>query len=403
MIALYDALEKIGACNYQPQIERFNVEESLGCISAIEIKATLALPSFDNSAMDGYAVGGVEEPFEIIDKIFAGSSKECTLKPHQAARIFTGAKVPQDSYSVIPQEIATANKNQLTLQKSLQKGANIRRKGEDIDIGETILKVGDRITSAHIALLASQGITELEIFRKPKVAVFASGSELKLPGEDRKEGEVYNSNTPYLIARTKEFGAEATFIGKSQDSLEAIITLIQEALDGGYDLIVTSGGVSVGEADFTKEAFASLGMKEHFSRVAVKPGKPTTFGKIDHTFILNLPGNPLASALNFEIFGKFLIKKLSGERLTHPDFILTPLLTSVQNPRDVTNLIPGNLTRQGFQPLAKFAPGSVNALNLCNGFIAVDETSKSIEEGELVKFLPINWDLSQEDFERFTS
>ncbi len=403
MIALLDALEKIDACSFHPSKERVTLNNALNRICAITLKATLALPSFDNSAMDGYAVGRSQEPFEIVDKIFAGSSKECRLEAHQAARIFTGARVPQDSYAVIPQEIATQNGTQLTLQKSLPKGANIRRKGEDINIGETILNTGDRITAAHIALLASQGITEVEVFRRPKVAVFASGSELKLPGEVRKEGEVYNSNTPYLIARSKAFGAQAEFIGKTEDNLESIVSLVQQALESGADLIVTSGGVSVGEADFTKEAFATLGMQEHFSRVAVKPGKPTTFGKIKETLILNLPGNPLASALNFEIFGKFLIKKLSAERSAYPDFIFTPLLKEIQNPRGVTDLIPGNLTHQGFQPLAKFAPGSVNVLNHCNGFIAVDGTNKSIEEGELVKFLPINWDLSQEKFERFTS
>jgi len=367
------------------------LEDSIGYICAKDINSTIPLPRFDNSAMDGYAVCGRLDSYKVVSKIFAGEDSDIRLKDGEAVRIFTGAKVPQTAQAVIPQErVEVKDDGTITPLFPFQDGANIRKTGEDVKLDKTILKRGEQLNSSHIALLASQGIEEIEVFDRPKVAIFASGNELKLLGEELKEGEIYNSNAPYLMARSKELGCECVFLGKCGDSIESIVKLITKADD--YDLIITSGGVSVGEADFTKEAFNQLGMKRLFNKVAIKPGKPTTFGTLNKTFVLNLPGNPLACALNFEIFGKLLIKKISQISTPYQNFIRIKIDEDLKVKGKVSTVIPGFFNGDSFSPFKNYSPGSVNTLNFCNGMIIIDSKKESLKKGEIVKFIPINWD-----------
>lgn len=400
-VSITEAIGLIHQHTQNTKIELIPLESALERISSQTYKASIALPTFNNSAMDGYALKGEAQNYTNIGKIFAGDAHSFTLKEGQCVKIMTGAEVPADADSVIPQENTSIENDILTIHKAVHKSANIRLKGEDINEGEIVLLEGEKITSAHIALLASQGITHLEVYRKPRVAVFASGSELKLHFEKLEKSQVYNSNTPYLIARSKELGCETLFIGKAEDSVMALKTLIQEALD--CDLIVTSGGVSVGEADFTKEAFDDLGFECIFSKVAIKPGKPTTFGKIGNTLILNLPGNPLASSLNFEIFGKLLIMILKGAKENHHAFIETRIKYAFKTNRPVDTVVPGFFDGKCFTPATKFAPGNVNVLNHYNGLIIIDKETDVLVEDAKVKFLPFRWDFLQESFEAFTS
>jgi molybdopterin molybdotransferase len=377
------------------------LENALGRISYQTIEATIALPTFNNSAMDGFALKGSCNHYQIVGKILAGDAHSYELKEGECVRIMTGAEVPFSADSIIPQENTTIKDDTIMIDKAVKSGANIRHRGEDINESEIILTKGEKITSAHISLLASQGITHLKVYRIPKVAVFASGSELKLHFEDLEKSQIYNSNTPYLIARSKELGCETLFVGKAEDSIEALQTLIKESLD--CDLIVTSGGVSVGEADFTQAAFSELGCEPVFSKVAIKPGKPTTFGKIADTLILNLPGNPLASSLNFELFGKLLLMKLQGLQTMHHSFIETFIAQEFTMHRPVDTILPGFFDGKAFTPAKKFAPGNVNVLNHCNGMIIIDKETKGLKKGDCVKFMPIRWEFLQEEFVKFTS
>jgi len=161
--------------------------------------------------------------------------------------------------------------------------------------------------------------------------------------------------------------------------------------------------VSVGEADFTKEAFGRLGMETFFDKVAIKPGKPTTFGRIGNTLVLNLPGNPLAAALNFELFGKFLLNGLSGKKTRYHATIETVMTESVASPRPVANIIPGRFDGSGFTPARQYAPGMVNVLSHCNGLIVISPDREIVERGEKVAFLPISWNFTRKDFKTFMS
>jgi molybdopterin molybdotransferase len=400
-VTITEAISLILKHTHPTKSELVPLENALGRISYQNIEATIALPTFNNSAMDGFALKGTSDNYQIVGKILAGDAHSYNLKEGECIRIMTGAEVPISAESIIPQENTTITDDTIMIIQAVKPGANIRHRGEDINEGESILQKGEKITSAHISLLASQGITHLKVYRIPKVAIFASGSELKLHFETLNKSQIYNSNTPYLIARSKELGCETIFVGKAEDSIEALQALIEASLD--CDLIVTSGGVSVGEADFTKAAFSELGCEPLFSKIAIKPGKPTTFGKIANTLILNLPGNPLASSLNFELFGKLLLMKLQGLQTIHHSFIETVISQEFSMNRPVDTILPGFFDGKRFTPAEKFAPGNVNVLNHCNGMIVIDKETTRLEDGDGVKFMPIRWEFLQKEFVKFTS
>jgi molybdopterin molybdotransferase len=400
-VTIYEALSSIQNSLPSLQPELIPIENAISRICSKSLKATIALPTFNNSAMDGYGLKGKADTYTIIGKILAGDSHTYKLKDGECIKILTGANVPNDVDTIIPQENTDENSTCISIKKSVKFGANIRYRGEDINEDESILEIGDVINSSHIALLASQGITHVEVYRKVSVGVFASGSELKLHFEPLGDSQVYNSNTPYLLSRCEELGCNTRFVGKSEDDVKSLKNLISLALD--CDIIITSGGVSVGEADFTKEAFSSFGMETFFDKVLIKPGKPTTFGKIGDTLVLNLPGNPLASSLNFEIFGKFMMAKLSGKKECFHGYIQTTTSQNISSNRPISNIIPGFFDGSCFTPCKKFAPGMVNVLNHCNGLIVIDADTDELKVGVSVKFLPIRWDFMKENFIEFTS
>ncbi len=400
-VTIYEALHIIDAHADALSTEMIPIENALHRIASKTLNATVALPTFNNSAMDGYGLKGEAKNYTIIGKILAGESHTYTLKEGECIKILTGAQVPDTVERIIPQENTEVHEDTITIKKAVPIGANIRYRGEDIDLGVPLITAGEVIDSSHIGLFASQGITHIEVYRRVRVAVFASGSELKLHFEKLEASQVYNSNTLYLLARSEELGADTRFVGKSEDSIDSLKGLVEAALD--CDVIVTSGGVSVGEADYTKEAFHALGMQTLFSKVHIKPGKPTTFGKIGNTLVLNLPGNPLASALNFELFGKFLLHKLSGRKAPYPASLETITEQDISSPRPVANVIPGFYNGKSFKPAEKFAPGMVNVLNRCNGLVVIAPGTDVVHKDDKVKFLPIYWDFSSEAFEEFMS
>jgi len=400
-VSIYEGIKKIVSQKTMLSTHIIPLENALGKISAKTLYAGLSLPRFDNSAMDGFGLRGSFQTYKVVGKILAGDDSDIQIKDGECIKITTGAKTPSSVQSVIPQENTTLNDDTLIINKEVKKGANIRKKGEDIKEGEIIIKKGDKITSNFISLLASQGITHIEVFKTTRVAVFASGSELKMPYEDITGSQIYNSNTPYFVARLKELGCDVSFIGKSQDNLEDMKELVKSSLE--YDLVITSGGVSVGEADFTKEAFGAFGFETIFDKVDIKPGKPTTFGKIKDTYILNLPGNPLAAALNFEIFAKTIINHLSGTNKIYLKSIKTKISQDFSKNRAVDTVLPGYFDGEFFSIAKSFSPNMVNVLNHCNGFIIIDKEKDKLQKGDIVKFLPINFEFYYDEFEEFLS
>ena len=391
-ISVEAAIEIISNLTLNLNYEIIPIENATSRICAEEIFATSFLPKFNNSAMDGYAIIYEDKNNElnILDTIFAGDNNNKLLEKNSCIKIMTGAKIPDNTTAIIPKEDSEElNDNKIKIIKNVKEFQHIRYIGEDIKLNDLLINIGDEINFSKITLLASQGISHIKVYKKPKIVVFASGEELKLHYEKIQSHQIYNSNTPTFISRVTELGCEVTFIGQAKDTINHIKELINNSLDA--DLIITSGGVSVGDADFTKEAFNELDFKTLFDGIIIKPGKPTVFGKIKDTFILNLPGNPLASALIFEMFGKILIQKLLGSRNIYPNYILGKLKESFFTKKGKITLIPGDFDGEYFEISQKRSPGMVAVLNSCNSMIIIDDAVEKIEKDSLVKILPINW------------
>ena len=391
-ICIKEALKLIKKNIKQVSFEIVPIENSNGRISAETLKGTLSLPPFNNSAMDGYGVKGADagKEVKVIDEIFAGSEKQTDIKTGQVVKIMTGARVPDSIESVVPFELVEKIDNTtIKLPENIKNKQHMRFIGEDIKKDEVILNQGETINFATIALLTSQGISHIKVYRKPKVSVFTSGEELKLHYEQIKEYQIFNSNTPTLLSRVEELGADVTFTGKAQDTIESIKDMIQNSLYG--DLIITTGGISVGEADFTMEAFEQLNMEIIFNGINIKPGKPTVFGKIKDTYVLNLPGNPLAASLIFEMFGTIIMQTLSGSKDIFHNVIHTKLSEDLDNKKGRTTIIPGDFNGESFSPAKKRFPGMVSVLHRCNSVMVLNRNLEYLNKNDSVKIIPINW------------
>ena len=395
-VSVEEALELIYKNVKSKSTKMIPIEEAVGQVIAHDVIATHNLPEFDNSAMDGYAVkcSAEGQTIEVTHTIFAGDKEEFFLNEGAAYKIMTGAKIPAGCEAIVPVEDAETKDGCVYFSKPIKNGAHIRITGEDIQKDEIIIQKDTALCAHHITLLASQGISHICAYNKPRIALFASGSELKMHYETLEAHQLYNTNTPTFYARAKELDCEVEFIGTARDSLEEIKSMIQKALD--YDLIVTSGGVSVGDADFTKEAFGAFNFETIFEKVDIKPGKPTTFGKINNSYVLNLPGNPLAATLNFELFAKAIILALGGRKEKYISCIDTKMKHSHTLRPGKRTILPGFFDGCSFTPIKKSSPGMVSPMAKANGFIMIASEVEELLEGASVKFIPSRFEFTSE-------
>ncbi len=394
MVNIDEALDIIYKRVGQKSRDIVPIEDSIGKIVAKEYRASFDLPRFDNSAMDGYAVKLVDanRSVRVVDTIYAGDTPERELRDGEAIKIMTGAPIPKGSEAIVPiEDTKSLTKDTIILPPNIKKDTMIRWRGEDIKSGEIFLEANRRVTGYTLALLASQGISHIEVFREPKVVIFSTGEELKAHYEKIEKHQLYNSNAPMFYARAKELGADVSYISSSGDNLEELKESVKEALDA--DLILTSGGVSVGDKDFTIDAFRELGMEILFSKVDIKPGKPTTFGRIDNSFIVNLPGNPLASMVNFEMFVKPIILKLSGTLEFYHKTITTKIRENYSFRGGRYSVILGEWNGDTFIPIKNQKPGMVSPLDRADGMVIATPNINSFSKNQIVKMIPIKFNL----------
>jgi molybdopterin molybdotransferase len=351
--------------------------------------------------MDGYAVkiSDASKCVEVKDTIFAGDNSNDSLSNGYAIKIMTGAKIPNGCEAIVPIENIKECKDGILLPDNIKNEAHIRKCGEDIKKDDLLLQTGDRLNAHQITLLASQGISHIKVFKKPRVALFASGAELKMHFENVTDYQLYNTNSPTLLSRAKELGCEVEFIGTAEDSIEDIKEHIKSASEA--DLIITSGGVSVGDADFTKEAFGDYEI--FFDKIEIKPGKPTTFAKLGKSLVLNLPGNPLACSLNFELFGKSIILALSGAKDKYIKTITAKMKENYIFKSGRRTLIPGTYDGEYFEPCKKFAPGMISPLANSNCFILTDEKNEKFLKDTNIKIISTVFDFYSDKRENLTS
>jgi len=404
-VTVTQALDFIYKHTKQNSLKILPIEQALSYIIAQDVIATHNLPPYDNSAMDGFAVklSDAGETVKVSHTIFAGDNSNEVLVEKKAIKIMTGAKIPEGCELIVPSEdtsVVSSNEAktnfEIILPKNLEMSRHIRLCGEDIKNGDILLRCGDKLQAHQITLLASQGISHIKVYKKPRVSIFASGSELKMHFENVEDDyQLYNTNAPALKARCEELGAQVDFIGTAKDSLENLKEHLSSALDS--DLIITTGGVSVGDADYTKEVFGSFGMKTYFDKVEIKPGKPTTFGQINDTFVLNLPGNPLAASINFELFGQSILLAMSGANEKYLNTINAKMKNDFKLRAGRRTLLPGYFDGVTFKACCKSAPGMVSPLAVSNSYIIISEEKSFIKAGDEVKILPINFEFNSKE------
>ena len=308
----------IDSASVTAKTEAVSLDDSLGRILASDIHSTINVPGFDNSAMDGYTIALNDSQvaqenlsFKVVDRIAAGSTGK-DLNSGSAARIFTGAPIPKGANTVVMQEECklSEDKSQITVARAINLNENIRPTGNDILKGNVILSSGKQIKPQDISLVASVGVGELVVFKKIKVGVFFTGDELVEPGNPLSPGKIYNSNRYALVALLKQVGCDVINLGNIEDKLDTTCDAL-EALESQCDLIMTTGGVSVGEEDHVKPAVEKLG-ELNLWKIRMKPGKPLAYGKVKQTPFIGLPGNPVSSFVTFCIFSLPFIKKMQG-------------------------------------------------------------------------------------------
>ena len=324
---------------------RVPLADGLGRILAEDVYSNLDLPPCDNSAMDGYAFGsdGVTDgSLNEVGFLPAGGSFQATTKPGEAVRIMTGAPMPAGCDTVVPvEDTEKLGNNRIRLRKELRRGANVRYCGEEFKTGEKILSSGQQLDPAAIGMLASAGIAEVTIYPAPRVAILSTGDELVELGETPDNGKIINSNAHLLAACLRRDGFTPVLLGIAKDQPGELEACLRKGLDA--DMLITTGGVSVGDRDLVQQTLSDIGFKTIFWKVATKPGKPTLFGMIGNQPVFGLPGNPAASAATYELFARPALRLLSGHQFPLSPTLRVKLGTAVKEGSKRLHFLWGNL------------------------------------------------------------
>ncbi len=370
------------------QKETIHIKDALNRVVAEPIIATMNVPNHDNSAMDGYAMNldllPDHGPFKlkVTGKLFAGNPLEGNLEG--ALRIMTGATIPYGLNAVIPQEHVELNEGVITFQTKPQANQNIRRAGEDIKTGQTILKNGRSIEPCDLGLLASLGIDSIKVYRKIKVAFFSTGDEIISLGNPLLPGQVYDSNRYSLIGLLKRLGVEAFDLGVIPDDKKIIEDTLKKASDIA-DIVITTGGVSVGEADYMKDILKKIG-EILFWKISMKPGKPLAYGKIGQCHYFGLPGNPVSTMVTFYQFVREAVLTLSGQTpIPKIPIIKAKLLGPLKKIPGRTEFQRGTYEQddQGtfkVSPLKDQGSGILRSMSEANCFILLHEDTAHLEK-----------------------
>jgi molybdopterin molybdotransferase len=317
LISVAEALEHVLAHAAPLDAEEVPLAEAAGRVLACDLQARRTQPPADVSAMDGYAVRASDVAkapvrLKVIGEVPAGKPFTAQVGPGQTARIFTGGFVPDGADAVVVQELTTRDGDNIEVQKPTVAGRHVRRRGLDFKAGEKLFAKGHRLTARDLALVAGMNHPLVPVYRKPKVALFATGDELVPPGTEPGPGQIVYSNGFALAALIRAEGADVIDLGVVGDKLEETIAAVRRARDRGADILVTTGGASVGDYDFVQRALASEGMNLSFWKIAMRPGRPLMHGRLGAMAVLGVPGNPVSSYVCAFLFLAPLIRKLTG-------------------------------------------------------------------------------------------
>jgi len=377
--------------------ERLPIRQALGRVLGSDVRSTIDVPAHDNSAMDGYALRSADLPdaaplrLRLIGTAFAGRPFDGRVGEGESVRIMTGAPVPEGADTVVMQERVSADNGHVQINALPARGANVRMAGEDIKAGEVALSAGVQLQPAHIGLLASIGAAEVDVLRRPRVAFFSTGDELCEVGTPTQPGQIYDSNRYTLFGMLQRLDTEIVDLGVIRDRPDELEAGLRRAAEGA-DLIVTTGGVSVGEADYLVEIFERLGQIDFWS-IAIKPGRPTVFGTLGDALYLGLPGNPVSAMATFYQLARPAILKLSGSQPQVPVLISASCAATIKTKAGRTEFLRGVLSRdqQGQYVVAKTGhqgSGILSSMTQANCFIVIPENAEVIEAGSQVDVQP---------------
>ena len=383
MIGIEDIIRILDSQEKHCKTHKVPLSEALGAFLPSPVYATLDSPPFDKAAMDGWAVCKDDEegPWTVRETVAAGDVASYPLKKGECSAIMTGAKIPEGCGKIIRIEYTekSGDKVSLTRQEPLE---NIIYRGENIKQGDLLL-TPRRLGPADIGILASTGIAELETSVPPRIGIITTGSEIRDPGEVLNDGEIYNSNGSQLSAQARKAGCPVNYYGIVSDDQEAIRNAIAKALEE-TDILLLSGGVSMGEFDFVPSVLQDLGVVKEFHKAAIKPGKPIWFGHTEKNFVFGLPGNPVSTYILFEIFVKHLIGHQCGVPFG-PHRLRAELGREIRRRTwDRTEFLPVRFEGDKVIPIKYHGSSHLNALSEADGLTIVDKDIDHVPAGEII-------------------
>jgi molybdopterin molybdotransferase len=378
-------------------INKVDIRSALERYLAEDIFSNINVPSHTNSAMDGYAINGDDIPvnsearLNIACTVFAGKPVTVQVERGQCARIMTGGMMPAGTDTVIMQEDVTRTDDVITLQSCHRKGQNVRQAGEDLAVGQVALVKGQKIMPAELGILASLGLSEIKVSRRLRVAFFSTGDELRSIGEPLGDGDVYDSNRYSLYGMLSRLGVDIIDMGVIPDRLEDIEAAFTAASENA-DVVITSGGVSVGDADFVKEALNRLG-EVKFWKIAMKPGRPLAFGRIKNAMFFGLPGNPVAVMVTFYQFVQNELLIMAGANSKPRLRLQLPCSSSLKKSPGRTIFIRGIISNDKNGKMIVHSTGQqgsgiLNSMSQANCFIVLGHDDDHVTGGDIVTVEP---------------
>ena len=387
MISVNDALTIIDNHATAGNTVSKKLDKALHLVLAEDVHSPIDMPPFKQSSMDGYAfVHSEEKQRKVIGEVQAGAAKDIALKPGEAVRIFTGAKVPSAADTVIMQEHTTIKETALVMDPIPDKGSNVRPQGEQIKKGDVALKKGTPLNEAAIGFLAGLGVEKVTVFKLPKVSILTTGNELKSPGDTLKSGQVYESNSITLQMALRRMGIKKVTIEMVKDKLGATKKAIKKHLKES-DVVLISGGISVGDYDFVREALQKNGVAEHFYRVNQKPGKPLWYGKKSEKTVFALPGNPASSLTCFYVYVLPALKRMLGHQEIHLPRKTAIAAREIVNKHGKDLFLKGIVTDQKATLLTGQASSMLKSFAVCNALLLIPHDKEVIREGETLQYI----------------